>query len=105
VQPVAIFLPAVPDIRPVVHIRDHHILDSKINLILRLLHYLPGTDDDQNHARSSRNRPLAVDLLHVLDVDFIRRGFLKTIAEFFEKESKVSSSSNGNGGTTMRTPI
>ena len=29
---------------------------------------------------------------------------LKTITAFFEKESNVASSSNGKGGTTIRTP-
>ena len=43
----------------------------------------PSADDDQNHAGRSRDEPLAVDLFHVLDMNFVLRRFLNTITDLW----------------------
>ena len=73
----SLFFPTVADVGAVIHLRDHHVLDSGIDLSLRLLHRLAETDNDENHAGRSRDEPLSVGLLHVFDVDVIRRRLLE----------------------------
>src|SRR5215472_15850987 len=71
VEAVAIFFPAVADVSAVVHVRDEDVLDARVDLRLRLLHRLPGSDDNQDDAGRTGNEPLAIDLLDVFDVHFV----------------------------------
>ncbi len=74
---VGVFGPAVADVGAVVHVGDEDIFNAGVDLGLSLLHGLAGADDDEDDARSSRDQPLAVDFLHVLDVHAFHIGFLE----------------------------
>src|SRR5262245_14939055 len=68
-KPVAVFLgPAVADVFPIVHVGNHDVPDAVVRLPLRLLHRRSDSAGDQHDAGRARDDPLAVDLLHVLDV-------------------------------------
>ena len=102
---VGVLGPAVADVGAVVHVGDEDVFGAGVDLGLGLLHGLAEADDDENDAGSAGDEPLAVDVFYVFDVNAFELGFLKTMALFLEKDSKVASSSKGNGGTTMRMPI
>lgn len=77
VQAVAVFIPTVPDVGAVVHVRDHHVLDARIDLRLGLLHGLAQTNNDQNDSRSPCYQPLPVDLFDIFDVVLVVGWFLE----------------------------
>src|SRR5205814_2378772 len=76
-QPIEVLEPAVSDVFPVIHVRDHDVIDAIIGLPLRRLHGRAGPHDDEHYARRPRDYPLIVDLLDVLDVDAIAMGLLE----------------------------
>jgi hypothetical protein len=50
VQAVAVFYPAVADVRAVVHVGDQDIFNSRVHLCLRLLHGLAQADDHEDYS-------------------------------------------------------
>jgi hypothetical protein len=105
VELVGVFPPAVADVGAVIHVGDEDVLDAGVDLGLGLLHGLAGADYNEDHAGGARDKPLTVELLYVFDVDLVRGATLEDDGVVFGEDSKVASSSKGNGGTTMRTPI
>src|SRR5262249_46068924 len=76
-QFVGVLRPAVAYVCAVIHVGDENIFDAAIDLSLGLLHGLSEADNDQNHAGSSRDEPLAVDLFHVFNVNLVGRAALE----------------------------
>jgi len=77
VEFVGVFGPAVADVGAVVHIGDKNIFYAGIDLGLGLLHGLADAYDDEDDARSSSDKPLAVHLFYVFDVDLVGRAALE----------------------------
>ena len=104
VELVGIFDPAVADVGAVVHVGDENVFDAGVDLGLGLFHGLAGaaTMRTTPEVPATTHWPFTSLTSSMWMPSFMGR--LKTMAAFLEKELKVSSSSKGNGGTTMRTP-
>src|SRR5579872_702151 len=77
VQLVVVLEPALANIVAIIHVRDHDVANARISLRLSLAHRLTDPAYHEHDAGSACHVPLAVHLLHVLDVDFFRDALLE----------------------------
>src|SRR5579862_2998918 len=77
VQLVVVLEPALADVVAIVHVGNHDIADSRIRLGLGLTHRLTHSAHDEHDTGGARHVPLAVHLLHILDVNLFRDTLLE----------------------------